>query len=567
MAGPPITVEAALDNIVQGDYVTTPFAGRKWNWIGGTSSSTYTQTVKFWNDKAKQVKQYVTESPSIKTVAVASTPGSPLFPILNPLGKDYIAPQSLDIEKLVSALKDAKKEQFTSFKKELKAHKIAAKIYWEKQLEGPPAFPSPKCGTATVSNKQVCHVYPKTWPGPSETHTKNMATLLDGLDALWEFFAQAKWEERKDDGLEEDGVIRNDDFLIITELDQEITNYDLDNYTIFIRPEASDIQRLTGRYNPPAHLNTRTFAPTAYNFEGEPLILSDAELDTAANRGTFEGSFGMYNPATKESQNNQLGFIYQDIYNLNEIYVDSDSTTKKKNKKYRMGTSKRVRELWGFQFMYNPTAITYTNSTNFNVDATAMGGGEGMDPSPMFAGNTQNVSFTLLINRIIDMSALRGIAKEAGITIRANDETGTPDYLGILAESTWSKGYPRPITKEDIFGILSRGTEYDLEYLYRVVNGNPKPTPTFKNGFLTADYGTLMGSTCWVRFHDNLRYKGVITGISVNHMILNYNMIPMLTEVSISFARIPIFAWDSELEKSYYDTWKENNQDSDKDDA
>jgi hypothetical protein len=93
-------------------------------------------------------------------------------------------------------------------------------------------------------------------------------------------------------------------------------------------------------------------------------------------------------------------------------------------------------------------------------------------------------------------------------------------------------------------GILTRGTEYDIEFLYRVLNGDPQKSPVMKNGQLTADFGLLMGMPIWLRIHDNMRIKGIVSGINVNHLIFNADMIPMLTEVTFTFARIPVITYN-----------------------
>jgi hypothetical protein len=576
-----------LNKIARGEYATTKFAKKLWPWVTtgyeylsttpvfGTpgpskdiNTITFRYNIIYWNSVASRIRTYLQESPSIKTEPVDGTltiigGEAGTARVLNPLGKKYVAPESLDYELLVSSLVDANRENFETFKKTLKNYRLSMIAYREKE-DDPALYTAGQstawCGTSS-EGKQVCALFTDLY----EKMDQNVEILWDRLESLWELWAQDRYNENKENDLEEDGAIIVDNYIIITELDQVVEEGKWADYNIFVRPEASDIPKLTGRYNPPPHLSTRTFAPTAFNFEGNPIILTEEDVrslqegdNALINQSTlFPGSFGMENPATKEALNNQLGFLYQDLANRNVL--QKKKTKKDGAIKYFTSVSSRISELWGFQFMYNPTAITYGTNTNFSIDAMAIGGGDGMDPSAIFTG-TSTIDFRLYINRIIDMSALRGALKSA--TERITDNTNGLDIRQLTVD-TWSKGYPRPITKEDVYGILTRGTEYDLEYLYRVINGDPQPTPSFKNGSKTADFGTLMGMPIWVRFHDNMRYKGIVSGINVNHFIFNHNMIPMLTEVSISLARIPVFAWDSDLEKGFYESFNQNTSDSD----
>ena len=80
-----------------------------------------------------------------------------------------------------------------------------------------------------------------------------------------------------------------------------------------------------------------------------------------------------------------------------------------------------------------------------------------------------------------------------------------------------------------------------------MVNGSPRPS---NNGLLTytvdglpavtSDFGYITGTPVWVRFHDNLRYKGSLASISVNHMMFTEEMVPMFSVLDIAFTRYPI---------------------------
>jgi len=230
------------------------------------------------------------------------------------------------------------------------------------------------------------------------------------------------------------------------------------------------------KFNPPPHKASRTVSPAAF---------PNLSVSSSVDADTIE----------RLQKVNQRGFFFQDTKN---------SWTAKGNPKYKAS------QLWGFQFMYNPTTFGHQQqNANFDISNT-------QDISNQLTGN-QTMSVNLFINRMIDMSAL------------AYDRAKQVDGTG--------GDYARALTDDDIHGILKRGTEYDLEFLYRVVNGEPKLGPSTDRA--TSDFGFIAPAPIWFRFHDNLKYKVIINNISVNHIIFTENMVPMVTEVSISMLRIP----------------------------
>ena len=178
---------------------------------------------------------------------------------------------------------------------------------------------------------------------------------------------------------------------------------------------------------------------------------------------------------------------------------------------------------WGFRFMYNPTVIKYGTASNNSVDWTL----GSKDKGTLINGNS-TVSFELYLNRIADMSYLRD---RYDITTPANPYA--PQDSDV---------YGRELEWDEIQGILNRGTEYDIEFLYRVLNGDP-----IKNSLLfnadykgyTADFGYTTATPCWLYLNENMRYFGSVTGFSVDHVIFDLNMVPMLSVVNVNFARYP----------------------------
>jgi hypothetical protein len=237
------------------------------------------------------------------------------------------------------------------------------------------------------------------------------------------------------------------------------------------------------RYNPPNHFVTRSIA------HGERT----RDQLNSSNRFITSISDAQ---AALANRNNRLGKIYQ-----------STDGAKALNKKDKTGK----RPLWGFKFTYNPTTLEYGTTTNTSIDWML----NSKDPANLLGGNTE-VKVSLYLNRIVDMTELK-------------------NWRG----GAYTQNYPRALLPEEVEGILKRGTEYDLEYLYRVLNGSPGKTALLSYPGETSDFGYITGTPCWFHLHDNLRYYGSMSALSVSHVMFTQEMVPMLSKVDVSFIRYP----------------------------
>jgi hypothetical protein len=189
----------------------------------------------------------------------------------------------------------------------------------------------------------------------------------------------------------------------------------------------------------------------------------------------------------------KLGRIYQDVNSAKTVNTTDSSS------------------LWGFRFMYNPTTFQYNVGANTSVDWTL----GNADPAALLAGN-MTYSFQLYVNRILD--------------------------LGSLSDNP-NRGYTPALKPDQINGLLNRGTEFDIEYLYRVCNGDPDPKGnnpmiTYSNG-ISSDIGILKALPVWLVFNDNMKLFGSVTSLTVNHVMFNLDMIPIFSTIDISFTRYP----------------------------
>jgi hypothetical protein len=247
-------------------------------------------------------------------------------------------------------------------------------------------------------------------------------------------------------------------------------------------------------YNPPAHYVSRGVS--------HGVRVADYQTATRDNKSIIIDTFKANSVFSQfvDSRNN-LGRIFQSQSASEAMNVATQTKGKK--------------PIWGFKFMYNPTSINYSVPMNTAIDWTL----STQDPANLIAGNI-SVNFTLYLNRIADMTELMPLK-------------GAP--------TMYSKNYPRQLSKEEVEGILLRGTEYDLEYLYRAVNGNRdmKGNSLLTYNGESADKGYITGVPLWFVLHDNMRYYGSLQNISVDHVVFTDKMVPMLTVVNISFLRYP----------------------------
>lgn len=224
----------------------------------------------------------------------------------------------------------------------------------------------------------------------------------------------------------------------------------------------------------------------------------------------------------------QLGVIYTDPQLASYTKVEGTNEYKVDEKR------SAIKNQWGFRFLYNPTTWNYS----FGADNTGIDWGRGNPNNTILVAGTGTISLQLLIDRVADMN-----------TVRHWDRNGRTTAIGLPY-------YPTTLTEEQCAGLLYRGTEYDLEYLFRVLNNNLSENPMFGTAgtatsatkgleTLSANLGYVTSLPFMLKFNDQLRYKVVLTGLSVNHDIFTKEMIPTRTVVNLQLERIPDFFFDT----------------------
>lgn len=289
------------------------------------------------------------------------------------------------------------------------------------------------------------------------------------------------------------------------------------------------------RWNPPPHRESRSvpYSIRSGFYDNSTLNPETVGFNALQNSANFYSGTGTTVSSGKYS-----------FLERGRIFQDSNSAAVLNNVNTGGKTSKSAgSNQWGFRFMYNPTTFSYSTQANNSIDWTL----GSKDTAALLAGN-QTVSFQLYLNRVVDLSYLN---------LLYGPVTGGS---ATVPQMSMQAAYGRELSPNEIEGILNRGTEYDLEFLYRCLTGDPITNNPLLNDSLrktgSADIGYITGIPLWLYLNDNLRYFGSVSGLEVNHLIFNTEMVPTLSVVTVSFSRYPAqFGNDSTSLKSVHDSF------------
>ena len=203
--------------------------------------------------------------------------------------------------------------------------------------------------------------------------------------------------------------------------------------------------------------------------------------------------------------------------------IQMDSTQVFNNANYaNKDTGNYDGNLYGFKFLYNPSEVNMTWAVAEGMNWEGIQAGLDPGTAPTSALNNSTISFSLLLNRIHDMGYLDSNGLKAGVT------NPYPEF----------RVPPGTDRNKELALIYEKGTMYDLEYLFKSIAGL---NATFNTAFndVSADVGWLYGFQVELHLGSKLRYKVRLTGLDVTHQMFNDKMVPILSQVNLSFARFP----------------------------
>jgi hypothetical protein len=177
----------------------------------------------------------------------------------------------------------------------------------------------------------------------------------------------------------------------------------------------------------------------------------------------------------------------------------------------------------GFQFLYNPATVEMVYNGVIGVDVNFET--NGLDQFNMAGVYSQStIGFSILINRMFDFTYY-------------DPKTGLIDTKYKNVKKLY---YPRQPEESEQRDIYKKGTMYDVEHLLRAVLGFSTPSYLGRNmsDGQTADMGFISGMPVELHLGTSLRYLGNITALKVTHVLFDERMVPIFTNLSVSFARL-----------------------------
>jgi hypothetical protein len=97
---------------------------------------------------------------------------------------------------------------------------------------------------------------------------------------------------------------------------------------------------------------------------------------------------------------------------------------------------------------------------------------------------------------------------------------------------------------QELAELYEKGTMYDMEYLFKTLNGLNSTTFTGFKGD-TADQGWLQGIAVELHLGNRMRYLVRVSNVEINHAMFDERMVPILSYVNISCARFPYVKLDN----------------------
>jgi len=181
---------------------------------------------------------------------------------------------------------------------------------------------------------------------------------------------------------------------------------------------------------------------------------------------------------------------------------------------------------FGFRFHYNPQFVTQSYGSITGISPELIESGKDKTNMITTPASSSSISITLYLNRIEDMNALATFAiKQPSNNAPVNSDDKSLEY------------YPEVVSAEDRKLIKNFGTMYDLDFLFKAINGDMGGYKSPLRGVTTGDVGWLNGIAVEVHMGRKLRYLARVTNISINHVQFTENMVPTLTTVVLTMAR------------------------------
>jgi len=194
--------------------------------------------------------------------------------------------------------------------------------------------------------------------------------------------------------------------------------------------------------------------------------------------------------------------------------------------------------IYGFKFLYNPATLDFSVGAYPGVNISYLYSGKNTAMPTGVQGTGSTISMSFPLTRIDDMQFIHG----PGRVIRVYDGSDlrkikSPNYtIDGDVNDVYGKTGEFSVTNEDIQGIGSRGTMYDLEFLFRATLGRAWNTQYRAK---TADVGILFSMPMVLVLSETMVYRVRISSVQFTHRSFTPDMVPLYTDVALGFERIP----------------------------
>lgn len=215
---------------------------------------------------------------------------------------------------------------------------------------------------------------------------------------------------------------------------------------------------------------------------------------------------------------------------------DQKFTTESASKEDAVGRTRKPTK-YGFQFLWNPE--TWSSSVQINPDVTPNSPQYWASSLPVFPSG-QNMSFNIVVDRVNDFACFGPTNIRPGADWSPTSQLDSGSVARIALEnqrqktinefSQFYKGSNVLNPQKKIEDLLKRGTLADIEYIYKVCNGDGWK----RLDQTTSDIGFLMMTLVEIELGPN-RYLGYLNSLGIEHTFFTENMIPLRTNVSLQF--------------------------------
>ena len=192
-------------------------------------------------------------------------------------------------------------------------------------------------------------------------------------------------------------------------------------------------------------------------------------------------------------------------------------------------------QMYGFKFLYNPKEVAMSWNQLMAMDPFYESTGQDAYTSVSAQLVASTVELTLLLNRIGDFAYINENGFNSGF---GNEDPAYAKFLqdDLKQGGTITNPYPSLVDLDDIKEIYKKGTMYDLEYLFKTINGPHATFTSLLNG-KTADRGWIRPTFVELHLGAGMRYRVRVIELSVTHSIFNSRMVPILSSVKLVLGR------------------------------